>query len=89
MKKTKNRHSFSVELKSKEYVKNLSLSDDGRERVLVEGVLGELEELDVLEGTVFQLKGANGSMTLNLTEEEISRMLTKKKGCERDDSHEG
>jgi hypothetical protein len=89
LKKTKNRHSFSVELKSKEYVKNLSLSDDGRERVLVEGVLGELEELDVLEGTVFQLKGANGSMTLNLTEEEISRMLTKKKGCERDDSHEG
>jgi len=89
LKKTKNRHSFSVELKSKEYVKNLSLSDDGRERVLVEGVLGELEELDVLEGTVFQLKGANGSMTLDLTEEEISRMLTKKKGCERDDSHEG
>jgi hypothetical protein len=89
LKKTKNRHSFSVELKSKEYVKTLSLSDEGRERVLVEGVLGELEELDVLEGMVFQLKGANGSMNLDLTEEEISRMLTKKKGSERDDSNEG
>jgi hypothetical protein len=87
--KTKNRHSFSVELKSKEYVKNLSLSDNGRERVLVEGVLGELEELDVFEGLVFQLKGANGSLTLDLSGEEISRMLNKKKGCESDDSHEG
>jgi hypothetical protein len=87
--KTKNRHSFSVELKSKEHVKRLSLSDEGRERVLVEGVLGELEDLDIVEEAVFQLKGANGSLTLDLTEEEISRMLTKKKGCERDDSHEG
>jgi hypothetical protein len=87
--KTKNRRSFSVELKSKEYVKNLSLSDNGRERVLVEGVLGELEEFDVLEGLVFQLKGANGSLTLDLSGEEISRMLNKKKGCESDDSHEG
>ena len=89
MNKTKNRHSFSVELKSKDYVKNLSLSDNGRERVLVEGVLGELEDIDIVEEAVFQLKGANGSMTLDLTEEEISRMLTKKKGCERDNSHEG
>ena len=89
MNETKNRHSFSVELKPKEHVKNLSLSDEGRERVLVEGDLGELKELDVLEGLVFQLKGANGNLTLDLTEEEISRILTKKKGCERDDSHEG
>jgi hypothetical protein len=80
---------FSIELESKEHVKKLSLSDEGRERILVEGVLGELEELDVLEGTVFQLKGANGSLTLDLTEEEISRMLTKKKGSEGDDSNEG
>lgn len=79
MNKTKNRHSFSVELKSKDYVKNLSLSNNGRERVLVEGVLGELEDIDIIEEAVFQLKGANGSMTLDLTEKEISRMLTKKK----------
>ena len=44
--------------------------------------IGELEELDVLEGMVFQLKGVNGSLTLDLTEEEISRMFTNKKGCE-------
>ena len=79
MNKTKNRHSFSVELKSKDYVKTLSLSNNGRERVLVEGVLGELEDIDIIEEAVFQLKGANGSMTLDLTEEEISRMLTKKR----------
>ena len=89
MNKTKNRHSFSVELKSKEHVKRLSLSEKGRERVLVEGVLGEMEDIDIVEEAVFQLKGANGCLTLDLTEEEISRMLTKKKGSERDDSHEG
>ena len=89
MNKKKNGHSFSVELKAKEHMKTLSLSDEGRERVLVEGVLGELEELDVLEGMVFQLKGANGNLTLDLTEEEIKSMLTKKIGCESDDPHEG
>ncbi len=78
-----------MELKSKEHVKHLSLSDEGRERVLVEGVLGELEDIDIVEEAIFQLKGANGSLTLDLTGEEISRILTKKKGCERDDSHEG
>ena len=82
MARGKRRLGFSIELESKEHVRNLSLSDNGRERVLVEGVLGELEELDVLEGLIFQLKGANGNLTLDLTEEEISRMLTKKKGCE-------
>lgn len=89
MNETKNGHSFSVELKSKEHVKTISLSDEGRERVLVEGVLGELEDIDIVEEAVFQLKGANGSLTLDLTGEEISRMLTKKKGSERDDSNEG
>ena len=35
--------SFSVELKSKKYLKNIMLTNGAREDVLIEGVLGKLE----------------------------------------------
>ncbi len=67
-------HSFSVELKSKKFVKNFSLSDKGRE-----GVLGELEEIGILEDAILLIHGANGTLRVDLTEDELRKMLAKKK----------
>ena len=72
-------HEFSVELKSKEYVRSISLTDEGRGDVLLEGVLGELDELDIQEGTVLIIKGAHGTLMVDLTEDELRSMLAKKK----------
>lgn len=69
---------FSVELKSKQYVKSISLSNGGHEAVLFEGVLGELIDLSILEGTVLKVEGTHGTMMLDLSEDDLMKVLGKK-----------
>ena len=71
-------HGFSVELKSKEFVKSITLSDD-KQGVLLEGVLGQLEELALMEGSVLLLRGSHGMLMLDLKEGELLNMLKKNK----------
>ncbi len=79
-----NEHSFSVQLKSKDHVTNISMSEKSGEAVLLEGVLGELEGLEILEETVLRIAGTNGTLMIDLTEDELRDMLSKKKGAEKD-----
>jgi hypothetical protein len=53
-------HAFSIELKSKEYLRNVMISNRTGETVLVEGFLGELEELSLVEDAMLELRGSNG-----------------------------
>ncbi len=68
---------FSIELKSKEHVRNMSLSNTHDGSVLVEGFLGELESLQLAEGMMLEIKGANGSLRMDLTEKELKELLPK------------
>ena len=70
---------FSVQLKSKDFVKSLSVSHDGRRDVLIEGVLGELDELEVIEGSVLRIKGTSGTLLVDLAEGELRKALSKKR----------
>ena len=79
-----NEHSFSVQLKSKDHVTNMSMSEKSGEAVLLEGVLGELEGLEVLEEIVHRIVGTNGTLMIDLTEDELRDMISKKKGAEND-----
>jgi len=66
-------HSFSIQLSSKEHVKNVSLSDD--KEVLFEGYLGELESLGLIEGAVLEIKGVNGVLRIDLTQSQLANLL--------------
>lgn len=79
MKENKDR-SFSVEMKSNEHVKTISLSEGGREGLLFEGFLGELDELGILDGAVLLIKGSYGTLRIDLSENELCQMLAKEKG---------
>ena len=70
-------HAFSIELKSKEYVKRVAMSNEAGDRVLIEGFLGELEELSLVEDVMLEIKGANGILRLDLKEEELRKLLPK------------
>jgi hypothetical protein len=59
-------------------VKSLSVSHEGRRDVLIEGVLGELDELEVIEGSVLKIKGTNGTLLVDLAEGELRKALSKK-----------
>jgi hypothetical protein len=72
-------HTFSVELKSKEYMKRVAIPNEAGDTVLIEGFLGELEAVDLVEGVMLEVKGANGILRMDLKEEELNTLLKKGK----------
>lgn len=68
-------HTFSVEMKSKRYVKSISISDEAHDRVLFEGNLGELLELSIVEGNVLEFVGTNGVLRVAITKEQLQKAL--------------
>jgi len=75
-------HAFSIEMKSKKHVKHISLSDESHEHVLFEGSLGKLEELSMVEDAVLEVKGTNGILRIDLSKDELRKMLSQKKEAE-------
>ena len=73
---------FSVEMKSKRYVKSISISDEAHERVLFEGDLGELQEISFVEGDVLEFTGVNGILRINVTDERLRQVLLSKSRVE-------
>ena len=61
----------------------MSVSNESHEHVLFEGSLGELEELSMIEGVVLEVRGTNGVLRIDLSEDDLRKMLSKKKGCAR------
>ena len=70
--------SFSVELKSKASLKNVTLSNGNRENVLVEGTIGELQRAEFTEGIVLEVAGDKGILRINITPDEIKQKESRK-----------
>ena len=68
-------HAFSIEMKSKQHVKNISISDEAHERVLFEGNLGKLLNISIVEGDVFELVGVNGVLRISLTRGQLQEVI--------------
>jgi hypothetical protein len=71
------KHAFSIELKSKKYLKLVAIRNDAGDNVLIEGFLGELEVVDLVEGVMLEIQGTNGTLRMDLKEEELRKLLTK------------
>ena len=70
---------FSVELKSKASLKNVTMTNGGHENVLVEGSIGELQSASFDDDIVLKVLGDKGILSINLTPEEI-KLKRKEKG---------
>jgi len=68
---------FSLELNSKEHVKRFTILGAGS-RVLVEGFLGVLQQITLVEGLMLEVKGSNGVLRMDMTEDELRRVLSVK-----------
>lgn len=64
---------FSVELRSKRNLKNLTLTNGGSDSVLLEGTLGKLIQATFTEGIILEIIGENGVLRVDLAEEEIKK----------------
>ena len=72
-KKLKDDRFFSIELKRKSNLKNVVLTNDSNEIVLVEGTIGHLERADFAEGVILQIVGSKGFLRIDLSENEITK----------------
>jgi len=62
-------------MKSKQYVKNISISNEAHDLVLFEGNLGKLLSISLVEGDVLELIGINGVLRINLTKEQLQESI--------------
>jgi len=64
---------FSVELKSKRNLKNVTLTNGSSDSVLVEGTIGELVQASFAEGIILEVIGKKGVFRIDLGEDEIKK----------------
>jgi hypothetical protein len=72
----KNERFFSVELNSKNQIKNMTLTNNGqKESTLIEGTIGSLVEASFTEGIILEVTGTKGVLRLDLQEQEIKQPI--------------
>ena len=68
-----NERFFSVELESKANLKNITLTNDSDDGVLVEGTIGELVGAAFTEGIILEIIGRSGTLRINLKPSELKK----------------
>jgi hypothetical protein len=71
--------SFSIELVSRNQVKRVSLPDGSGDRLMVEGYLGELTGMELVEDILLEIRGTSGILRIELSREELENALKRKR----------
>lgn len=69
--------SFSVELKSKVNLKNITLTNDSHENAIIEGSIGELEHAGFVDDMILEVQGTKGVLRIDISENEIKKIATE------------
>jgi len=68
-------HGFTLELTSREHIKLVSMPSGPGDHLLIQGHLGELEEITLTEGVLLEIRGSHGMLSIDLLEEELEAFL--------------
>ena len=68
---------FSIELISKKFVKQVSLSKESRDGAYFEGFLGDIIEICFVNGGMLEIRGVNGTFRIDISKEELRKMMVK------------
>jgi hypothetical protein len=82
MERSKKKGFFSVEIELKKHLTNVSISNKPHERVVIEGFLGELSEIEMIEDVLIQFTGVNGVLRIDLSKDELWDKFSRKKEIE-------
>ncbi|MCL5949411.1 MAG: hypothetical protein M1490_02910 [Candidatus Bathyarchaeota archaeon] len=66
--------SFSIELKTKQYLKNVTLNTSPSQNVLIEGTIGELKSAQFVEDVILEVVGSAGVLRVNVGRDEIAEV---------------
>jgi len=70
--KEKTERYFSIELNSKQQIKNMTLTNNGqKENTLIEGTIGNLIKATFNEDIIFEVTGTKGTLRLDLHAKEV------------------
>jgi hypothetical protein len=64
--------SFSIELKTKQNLKNITLNNEQAENVLIEGTIGHLENACFVSEDILEVTGSTGTLRVNISKQEIT-----------------
>jgi len=70
---------FSIEMESKKYLKNLQLTENTQDSVFIEGNLGAVEEVTLHENIMLEIRGKNGTLRLDIDRETLQRCIREEK----------
>lgn len=68
---------FSIELTSKNHLKNVTLNNGSYDNVLVEGTIGELVAATFAEDEILEVTGKKGVLRINLAQTDIQQPMIK------------
>ena len=71
--------SFSLELYSRDQIKRMSLPDGNRDSFIVEGTLGGLTDLEMVEDILLEINGDTGKIRIDITRKELEMALSREK----------
>ena len=71
-------HSFSVDMTNAKSVSGLAVNRK-KDGVFLEGELGLLMDIELIEGRVLTITGENGTIRIDITKEELKHAFEPKK----------
>ncbi|MBE0633713.1 hypothetical protein E4H04_04120 [Candidatus Bathyarchaeota archaeon] len=75
------KHSFSVQMTDAKSISGLAINRK-KDGFFLEGELGLIEDIELIEGKVLTIKGENGTIRIDISEEEILHALKPRKASE-------
>ncbi len=73
----KEKCSFSISLNDKKTIKHINIGNESNSKVLIEGDIGIINEIEVVDDTLLEIKGRNGAMSLALPKNILEKLKIK------------
>jgi hypothetical protein len=67
---------FSVELESKKYMRNVTITNNYLNKVLLEGELGDIIHLSMIDGEVLEIVGQYGVIRIDVKDSELRKLTS-------------
>lgn len=70
-------HAFSIEMPSREHLRHITLSNKADMGVLVEGHLGSIKTVSLIDGVLLEIHGCNGILRLDITPQDLQMLINQ------------
>ena len=69
---------FSIDLHSRDQIGRILLPDGSGDRLTIDGFLGKLEKVEIIEDIMLEIRGARGIIRIEISREHIGKSLRRK-----------